>query len=177
MTRPPVKSQRTRPTICPNCGKSLDGITGEGDPEPGCVTICSYCLGMSVFTDTLDLRKFAPGEYEDLEPQHREMLDRLRSSIHKVNEDQKVIDRMIFNKGEAIDPHVEKLLETGGAALGGVLCSDGPPPRRWRPAHKGRCSNCRREIWLSPHGPQQARLRLCIECAIRAVRKSVQADS
>jgi hypothetical protein len=57
------------PTVCPNCGKVLDAVTGvdhENAPVAGSVTICINCSGLSVFQDDLTLREPTPEEMADL---------------------------------------------------------------------------------------------------------------
>jgi hypothetical protein len=57
---------------CPHCGHDLDEhaeFSGNGDPEPGDVSICLYCRNLSLF-DTgpggLYLRKPTPAEYDEI---------------------------------------------------------------------------------------------------------------
>ena len=54
--------------VCPNkeCGKTLDGATNADDindkssPEPGDVSICTYCETFLVYDDTMTLQFLDP---------------------------------------------------------------------------------------------------------------------
>lgn len=57
------------PTTCPHCGRHGDRATGtntDDRPEPECVSVCFGCEGVSLYTDTLQLRKPTPEEAEEL---------------------------------------------------------------------------------------------------------------
>ena len=54
--------------ICPRCGKEMDAslaITNDHRPDPGDVSICLYCAGVSLYDDGLRLR--LPTAAESLE--------------------------------------------------------------------------------------------------------------
>ena len=171
-----IESQHVKPATCPGCSKVLDGATGVGSPSPGAFTVCAYCLTIGVFTETLDLRSVEPGELEDLDDDQRAYLDRVRTALLHHHEERRIMERFVFVQDEPIGAELERKVARGTAAVVGPLKSDGPPPRRMRPAAVRRCVKCRREIWVAraaPRGP----LVMCPDCGLEAVKQSTRADT
>lgn len=58
--------------VCPWCGEAVDEAdpatteTIGSDPEPGCVAICAYCAGISMYTDDLMLRPMNEEEEDEV---------------------------------------------------------------------------------------------------------------
>ena len=54
---------------CPSCGAKVDGHTAVGhedvDPDPGDVSICLYCSGISIYTP-LGLREVTDEEWHSI---------------------------------------------------------------------------------------------------------------
>lgn len=46
-------------SLCPHCGKKIDGATGDRVPRPGDVSICLACLALNVFTEKLTIEKIS----------------------------------------------------------------------------------------------------------------------
>jgi hypothetical protein len=56
---------------CPACGARNDGYTkaygpGNPDPEPGCVSLCAYCMVVGIYTDDLQIRRATPEELKEI---------------------------------------------------------------------------------------------------------------
>lgn len=54
--------------VCAWCGSSNDaqmGDPGRPGPEPGDVSLCWYCLGLSVYTETEQGRKPTEEEFQE----------------------------------------------------------------------------------------------------------------
>lgn len=48
---------RYPPTLCWECGKSLDACIGRRRPAPGDLTLCGYCGSLNTFGEDLRLQK------------------------------------------------------------------------------------------------------------------------
>jgi hypothetical protein len=63
---------------CPSCTHPLDGalLFGNADvsPDPGDLTICTYCRTWLAFTDTLGLRLANEDEVSDVDPTLRAIM-------------------------------------------------------------------------------------------------------
>ena len=68
---------------CPVCHATLDGISGDGVPAPGDITLCLYCLVYLVLTDDLGLRKLTDGEWIALSPDYRKRLTTVLEHVRK----------------------------------------------------------------------------------------------
>lgn len=69
---------------CPHCQKDLDAVTGPGTPRKGDVTVCLYCVGISIATgDDMVLRKPTLEELAELmaDPRLRLMVRSVQASI------------------------------------------------------------------------------------------------
>lgn len=66
-------------STCPHCGKQVDRATGIGAhvPQPGAVSVCVSCAGISVIGDDMQLRLPTDAEYEEFkdEPELKMYLD------------------------------------------------------------------------------------------------------
>jgi hypothetical protein len=74
-------SARLPQSSCPSCGKLCDAATevgGDAHPEPGDVSICFYCCGVSRYSATLVLEKLDLGT---LRPALRAEVEHLQSLI------------------------------------------------------------------------------------------------
>lgn len=69
---------------CPRCGADADGATGisssgwPGEPYPGALVTCAYCGGLSMYTETLLLRKVERPERRKIlreRPELRKLLE------------------------------------------------------------------------------------------------------
>lgn len=56
---------------CPTCGEVLHASTSVGEeglePRPGDLSVCCYCLEISVFTDDLQLRPMTEADFDGLD--------------------------------------------------------------------------------------------------------------
>lgn len=43
---------RTQEHKCPYCGKKLDAMSGPEQPHPGDISLCIYCAGVLIITDS-----------------------------------------------------------------------------------------------------------------------------
>ena len=74
-----MKSYRTRPQMCPSCGRLLEAmlpmesgkLLDKRVPDPGDFTACAYCASLLVFGPSLELLPFSDGglaEIQESEP-------------------------------------------------------------------------------------------------------------
>jgi len=67
------------PTMCPSCGRRLDGATDiefNGDvPSEGDVSVCSYCQNISVFRADQTLRPMTAREWVAMPAADRRKLE------------------------------------------------------------------------------------------------------
>jgi hypothetical protein len=61
-----LQTTRIEPSFCPFCGATLEVATGQGVPEPGALSVCSECGGLSIFGSDLTHRAPTPAETEHI---------------------------------------------------------------------------------------------------------------
>jgi len=76
---------------CPSCGLLIDAFTGHSErpPEAGDLSICAYCGAGLVYTQpgqdapagALGLRLMSRAEREALEPDTRQLFERMQRAI------------------------------------------------------------------------------------------------
>ncbi len=72
-----MQTFRVAPQLCPHCGYAFDAastVQGEGDPEPGALSICISCGETMVIDDALRLRIMTPEERAKIDPKTRGLL-------------------------------------------------------------------------------------------------------
>lgn len=67
---------------CPTCGHVLDAATGDDGPQPGDLSVCAHCTGLSVVTDQLALRQMTQAEIDLLPPARRQEIMALQQMAH-----------------------------------------------------------------------------------------------
>jgi hypothetical protein len=51
---------------CPYCGHNFDRVSGDGEAEPGSISICIACYSISIFNDSMMLRKPTAEEFFEI---------------------------------------------------------------------------------------------------------------
>lgn len=69
----------TKPSPCPACGRILSALGGDGEPRPGDLSVCAYCLVyLEIGSPTVVLSNKA---WLALEPETRQELVALREQL------------------------------------------------------------------------------------------------
>jgi hypothetical protein len=79
-----VKSSEVPPTICPSCGKRLDGATDpltKATPKEGDVSVCAYCQNIAVFRADQTLRAMTAREWAEMPATCRKQLEAIQLAI------------------------------------------------------------------------------------------------
>jgi len=71
---------------CPYCGRDFNSaISIEGhSPKPGDISVCLYCAGILVFTETLGYRKMEDGELENLPEEYSDVKETIEKYVYSV---------------------------------------------------------------------------------------------
>lgn len=78
---------------CPHCGHHVDAATDPFDPTntpyPGDITVCLYCAGICVYTDSMALRSITRTDMDNITPDMKKYLAELQQYIrdNPFNED------------------------------------------------------------------------------------------
>lgn len=153
---------------CLACGKQNDAATsmngGPGRAKAGSFILCAYCAGVMRVEDAGPPPKVRMTTDADNEDMAEADVNRAR---------QMLLDRLRFNESfsacdtdEALDTRLDTIPEGKVGVLGGIRCSDGPPPRRWRGrAEKVRCNWCRAWAWVNRREGRLLSLPVaCVQC-------------
>jgi len=85
-----MKDARTQPTPCPFCGYAIDAHAAVGHeqhmPEPGNISVCFRCAGVSKYTEQLSLDPMTEEELTLIkveDPETYYYVQRIRDGIRK----------------------------------------------------------------------------------------------
>ncbi len=71
---------------CPLCGRILQAASGDRQPTPGDISVCTECGGLALFDSDLILRELTPEELEAVPQELRSMVAAKRERLDAINE-------------------------------------------------------------------------------------------
>lgn len=88
-SRARVKIPNVKPVPCPGCGTRLDCAeivsAEDGQPTPGCRTICIRCKTWNVLLEDGSLRPATEDELFEMWVEHPEMVSQIERAIEKMH--------------------------------------------------------------------------------------------
>lgn len=83
------KLETNKPLCCPECRADMSGVTGEGLPSEGAISICMYCQSINKFMGKgmdLHLAKIEQAELDDIKNNHPGTWAKIWQYIYTIKE-------------------------------------------------------------------------------------------